>query len=623
MHTSLPISARDGAIIGVLLALVVLPCMAHAAADTARKLDPRLATYLQAQLGQAETDLARIVKTSQDGEISEAELEAKNRVELLEAALANDDLETARVQFRIADLNGRKANRRRKANVISEEEYNMERQNFGSPVGAFETILARQGPVEFGPEVSRVVNNLSTGRDCFLNLETGAVLTPEEKLAGVESILMWSIRHGADLVGDEQRLPVAGGRRGVTLLGGWTCGSPAWEKATAEQIRLEMLVVSADHPERLDHPPVCPMVTTRSPQAPWAFKTRNGRLGMLQLLGLSDDGQGVKLRYKLVQPAPKGTATKEPPRWPPVLTMFVVASDSDTNHPTSALLDGSDRAGTNKLRILRDSPMVDSSDIGSARLAAPSGLSSNVVISVVLKESALPKLAQATAANVGRRMGVVGEGRVLGTSLIRAPMTQPELTIGCVLKPEEVVGLLQALNGWDLASPTSPPGGGTAAPRQPPALKCGPVIERVLENASQTGHSWIDLDSGKVFAPPSFTNMLGAVERWIEECRLDAVATEAANSQGRCLRGIQLVAFPIPKEGWDDERTLVEWRDALALLKPSFRVDLVAREPLPATFWFKTREGAMGVLQITAFTEQPPGLRVRYKLVQGQNLPEK
>jgi len=439
----------------------------------------------------------------------------------------------------------------------------------------------------------------------------------------VENILLWSIQHGADLVGDEERLMVGGGHRGVTLLGGQTCGSPAWEKATAEDIRLEMCELSIEHPETFERPPLCPMRTTRTPQAPWAFRTRHGRVGILQLLGLSDDGRGVKLRYKLVQPAPKGTAIKETPRWPPVLRIFVVAGDSDTNRSTWEVLDGNDPTGQKKLRILQHSLLVDSSDIASARLAPSSGLSSNVTISAVLKESALPKLAAATAANVGRRMAIIGEGRVLSAPLIRAPITHPELTISGVLTPEQVVGLLEALNGWDLATPTTPPGGRATTSLPPQVLRFGPVIERVLQNASRTGHSWIDLDSGKVFAPPAFTNQLGAVERWIEECRLDAVATEAANDHSRCLRGIQLLAFPIPKEGWGDEQTLVEWHDALAMIKPDKPVDLVAREPLPATFWFKTREGAIGVLQITAITEQPSGVRIRYKLVQGQTLPGK
>ena len=37
---------------------------------------------------------------------------------------------------------------------------------------------------------------------------------------------------------------------------------------------------------------------------------------------------------------------------------------------------------------------------------------------------------------------------------------------------------------------------------------------------------------------------------------------------------------------------------------------------LPATHLFKTSEGGMGLLQITGFTDNPPGVKLRYKLVQ-------
>ena len=34
----------------------------------------------------------------------------------------------------------------------------------------------------------------------------------------------------------------------------------------------------------------------------------------------------------------------------------------------------------------------------------------------------------------------------------------------------------------------------------------------------------------------------------------------------------------------------------------------------PPTFLFRTREGAMGLLQVTGFNRDPAGIRLRYKL---------
>jgi hypothetical protein len=43
--------------------------------------------------------------------------------------------------------------------------------------------------------------------------------------------------------------------------------------------------------------------------------------------------------------------------------------------------------------------------------------------------------------------------------------------------------------------------------------------------------------------------------------------------------------------------------------------------PLPATYAFRTAAGAAGLLQITAFTNNPPGVKIRYKLVQDGSAP--
>jgi hypothetical protein len=45
------------------------------------------------------------------------------------------------------------------------------------------------------------------------------------------------------------------------------------------------------------------------------------------------------------------------------------------------------------------------------------------------------------------------------------------------------------------------------------------------------------------------------------------------------------------------------------------RVAMQGNGELPATYPFKTREGAMGLLQITGFTDDDRGVNIRYKLV--------
>ncbi len=74
-----------------------------------------------------------------------------------------------------------------------------------------------------------------------------------------------------------------------------------------------------------------------------------------------------------------------------------------------------------------------------------------------------------------------------------------------------------------------------------------------------------------------------------------------------------MVAAPVPNEEWDSA-TPDRLDYYFTLAKPGTPVTMSGRGDLPATFAFKTREGAVGLLQITGFAENPPGVRVRYKL---------
>lgn len=48
----------------------------------------------------------------------------------------------------------------------------------------------------------------------------------------------------------------------------------------------------------------------------------------------------------------------------------------------------------------------------------------------------------------------------------------------------------------------------------------------------------------------------------------------------------------------------------------SVATDTMRENELPKTFIFKTAKGSMGILQVIGFTENPRGVKIRYKLVQ-------
>ncbi len=152
----------------------------------------------------------------------------------------------------------------------------------------------------FGPVIERVVNDISTGRDCFLNLDTGEMLTPKTELGDRwEDLHAWATEHNADVVADEDGY--AGGQRGLTLFDGFAAGPHQWDEATAESVIKAVRAIAhgmSKHPSPL---PFSKMRAAKGTTPVFIFKTRQGRIGILQILALTDDPRGVKIRYKLVQ----------------------------------------------------------------------------------------------------------------------------------------------------------------------------------------------------------------------------------------------------------------------------------------------------------------------------------
>ena len=151
----------------------------------------------------------------------------------------------------------------------------------------------------------------------------------------------------------------------------------------------------------------------------------------------------------------------------------------------------------------------------------------------------------------------------------------------------------------------------------------GPVIERVMQNNTETDLCLIDLDRNKVFAPVSER------DRWLARMSpnridtqkpesaarngIDAVAMTRKSGDIQGLIGFDMQVVPVPEDNWDN------------ITSASFASQLRSVQPLPemflrgetATFLFKTRERGTGILQITGFTDNPRAVKFRYKLGQG------
>jgi len=168
-------------------------------------------------------------------------------------------------------------------------------------------------------------------------------------------------------------------------------------------------------------------------------------------------------------------------------------------------------------------------------------------------------------------------------------------------------------------------------PRQSVAL--GSVIERVAYTQSEAGPAYfigIDSDQARI-SDESLKKKLEVADPhqvdpsligWTKKHRLDAVG-RIIMADGKPaqfgLRTFEMLVFPAPEGAWEkatagqvaDEvrKRLQEW-GFISVVN-----DVLTEGKTPATWFFQTREGSQGVLQITGLEEKPRGVKVRYKIL--------
>ena len=121
-----------------------------------------------------------------------------------------------------------------------------------------------------------------------VNLETGkTALRPRFSREGTENEAAWMRGMDMDLWGDIQE-------RGAVVVCCNMAVMPVddaqWQQMGADELLHDPKLAA-----------ISPPLKVIEPGPTLAFRTRTGKVGMLQILGLTDDRRGVKIRYKLVQ----------------------------------------------------------------------------------------------------------------------------------------------------------------------------------------------------------------------------------------------------------------------------------------------------------------------------------
>ncbi len=153
------------------------------------------------------------------------------------------------------------------------------------------------------------------------------------------------------------------------------------------------------------------------------------------------------------------------------------------------------------------------------------------------------------------------------------------------------------------------------APQTHTNLAFGPVVERTINRASTGTNFLLNFKTGELRTPPpENAGSVQAIDRWSQREGVDA-GVGILNPSNDVLTGFTMAAIPAPARCWDELTPAA----AAARLEDqpldSFVVMFYALKPLPETCVFKTHDGGIGILQLTGYVSEPPGVKIRYKFV--------
>ncbi|MFZ0828284.1 MAG: DUF4019 domain-containing protein [Verrucomicrobiia bacterium] len=209
-----------------------------------------------------------------------------------------------------------------------------------------------------------------------------------------------------------------------------------------------------------------------------------------------------------------------------------------------------------------------------------------------------------TAANIGRQLAIVYRGQVLSAPAIQSVIPGGLCQVDGSMSAEQIHEIVDGLN--HTRSSTT----GTR--------NFSPVRELILPFKPEPGFlfGWANLDSGAVLTTTSLDWRSRSGQAWMRTNGLDVVVTMNAKALP-ALMGFDMIVVRAPTNGWN----IVTPADVVQFW--NFQQEAPRQEQVfgaqpgqSDTFFFQTREGRRGILQILGFAESPPGVKIRYKLVQ-------
>jgi RNA polymerase sigma factor (sigma-70 family) len=251
----------------------------------------------------------------------------------------------------------------------------------------------------------------------------------------------------------------------------------------------------------------------------------------------------------------------------------------------------------------------------SAGAEATSGAAPAQLVSTIVSSTTTASFAGATALPAPHLIAK-GALTMLNLEQLKHLVIVGFITLVGVAATIPLVSLLPRLLASDNRAPAT-------APLSAPTIHFARPVELTINDDGLLHDECVDFDAGKTVSGPQrgFSSRAEGAA-WFRSTGADAHCETQEGESG--LYGMDMVIAPVENgrfESVDPVELREEMKDAIS------QTQLMSADgPLPLTYQFRTREGAIGILQIVQITrdaQQHGTIKVRYKLVADPAVDEK